>query len=264
MSDSATGLVAFPLSFSKKTADGVAVSPEHISRSDFLKFYEQASKFVYGSDANAPHSLPAMEKGSLRLVFSLPAVIASALTADIAAINDGNEDAVSMQERLDVAREWERAALKDDSVLYSIGATESNLRISKATPLKLPPERAAWIRVERFVTGTVENVGGKQKANLHVTVPGEKNLLVIESSKDMLRGFDKVYSEVTLKVSYEYHHRTLEKKNFHLEKIISAKPAYSREERMERVKKIAGEGRKIWADVPDHNAWLRDLRGENG
>ena len=133
----------------------------------------------------------------------------------------------------------EGSAMKDESVAYSIGLPENNLKISKATPLKLPPEQASWIRVERFVTGTVENVGGKQKTNLHITVPGEKNLLVVESSKDMLRGFDKVYSEVTLKISYEYHPRTLEKKNFHLVKIISAKPAFSREERMAKLKKVA-------------------------
>ncbi|MBQ8444801.1 MAG: hypothetical protein IJX22_00245, partial [Opitutales bacterium] len=99
--------------------------------------------------------------------------------------------------------------------------------------------------------------------NLHITVPGEKNLLVVESSKDILRGFDKVYSEVTLKISYEYHHRTLEKKNFHLEQIISTVPAFSREERIAKLKKVAEDGRKIWAYVTDHNAWLRDLRGED-
>ena len=75
----------------------------------------------------------------------------------------------------------------------------------------------------------------------------------------MLRGFDKVYSEVTLKISYEYHLRTLEKKNFHLEQIISTAPAFSGEERMSKLKKVVDDGRKIWADVPDHNAWLRDL-----
>ena len=262
MSDAGTEFVKIPLSFSKKMADGRFVSSEHISRNDFLKFYEQAMKFVYGNDGNAPHGVPAMENGSLRLVFSVSAALANVLAADVAAINAGDEDAVSTQERIDIAREWERAAMKDESVAYSIGSPENNLKISKATPLKLPPERASWIRVERFVTGTVENVGGKQKANLHITVPGEKNLLVVESSKDMLRGFDKVYSEVTLKISYEYHHRTLEKKNFHLEQIISTKPAFSREERMAKLKKVAEDGRKIWADIPDHNAWLRDLRGE--
>ena len=84
-------------------------------------------------------------------------------------------------------------------------------------------------------------------------------MLVVESSKDILRGFDKVYSEVTLKISYEHHPRTLEKKNFHLEQIISTKPAFSREKRMAKLKKVADGGRKIWADVSDHNAWLRDL-----
>lgn len=98
--------------------------------------------------------------------FAVPAALANVLSADVAAINAGDEAAVSTQERIDIAREWERAAMKDDSVVYSIGSPENNLKISKATPLKLPPEQAAWIRVERFVTGTVENVGGKQKANL--------------------------------------------------------------------------------------------------
>ncbi len=262
MSDAGTELVKIPLSFSKKTANGRFMSSEHIGLNDFLNFYEQALKFVYGNDGNAPHRVPAVENGSLRLVFAVPVALANVLAADVAAINAGDEDAVSMQERIDIARKWERAAMKDESVAYSIGSPENNLKISKATPLKLPPERASWIRVERFVTGTVENVGGKQKANLHITVPGEKNLLVVESSKDILRGFDKVYSEVTLKISYEYHHRTLEKKNFHLEQIISTVPAFSREERMAKLKKVAEDGRKIWADVPDHNAWLRDLRGE--
>ena len=263
MPNAGTEFVKIPLSFSKKMADGRFVSSEHIGLNDFLNFYEQALKFVYGNDGNAPHRVPAVETGSLRLVFAVPAALANVLAADVAAINAGDEDAVSTQERIDISRKWERAAMKDESVAYSIGSPENNLKISKATPLKLPPERASWIRVERFVTGTVENVGGKQKANLHITVPGEKNLLVVESSKDILRGFDKVYSEVTLKISYEYHHRTLEKKNFHLEQIISTVPAFSREERMAKLKKVAEDGRKIWADVPDHNAWLRDLRGED-
>lgn len=107
MPNAGTEFVKIPLSFSKKTADGRFVSSEHISRNDFLKFYEQAMKFVYGNDGNAPHGVPAMENGSLRLVFSVSAALANALAADVAAINAGDEDAVSMQERIDIAREWE-------------------------------------------------------------------------------------------------------------------------------------------------------------
>lgn len=32
-------------------------------------------KFVYGNDGNAPHGVPAMENGSLRLVFAVPAAL---------------------------------------------------------------------------------------------------------------------------------------------------------------------------------------------
>lgn len=257
-----TELVEIPLSFSKIMAGGVEVSPERISRADFLKFFEDALKFVYGNDANTLQRIPSIENGSLRLVFALPAVFAQALIADLNALNAGDENAVSTQTRIDIAREWESAAKKDDTIVYSIGPSGNNLRISKDSPLKLPPEKASWIRVERFVTGIVENVGGKKKANLHITVPGEKSSIVVESTREILKGFDKVYNEVTLKISYEYHYRTHKKKNFHLEKIISPKPVFSREDRMAKLNKVAEEGRKVWADVPDHNRWLSALRGE--
>ena len=52
-------------------------------------------KFVYGNDGNAPHGVPAMENGFLRLVFAVPAALANALSADVAEISAGDEDAVS-------------------------------------------------------------------------------------------------------------------------------------------------------------------------
>lgn len=238
------------------------MSKKHLIISEFTNFCDQAARFVYGNDVKQPQAVPEIEDGSVCLVFQVVAAIAASLTADIAAISAGDEARVSVPDRVQIARQWNSVAQRDGTVRYAVGDGENRLLISKETPLKPSISSAAWVRVERYFTGIVEDVGGAQTANIHIRLAGESKSIKIEATRDMLRGFSGIYENVTLKASFDVHLTTGERRNFHLLEIVNTKPKLSAEARRSRLAKLVSSGREAWKTVADHNLWLRELRGE--
>ncbi|GMU21929.1 MAG: hypothetical protein AMXMBFR13_20170 [Phycisphaerae bacterium] len=116
-----------------------------------------------------------------------------------------------------------------------------------------------WVKVEKYLFGTVVDMGGAQKANVHIRLDDSGDVVLIGSNQDYLRDQEenRLYRKVLVRVQADQHYRTGKLRNLRLLSFEDYEPQYS-ERALERFAEV---GRQAWADVPDGPEWLRRLRG---
>ena len=77
---------------------------------------------------------------------------------------------------------------------------------------------STWVSVEKYLTGRVFDIGGKQNPNVHVILSDSGNDLVVQATEQQLGGEreNQLYKEVTLHVQAEQHLRTKALRNIRL------------------------------------------------
>ena len=85
------------------------------------------------------------------------------------------------------------------------------------------------------------------------------NLTEAATLSDYLRDQEenRLYHRQLLRVKAEQHFKTGELRNVRLIEFVRYRPRFDQE----ALDRIAAEGAKAWADVPDAAQWVRELRG---
>lgn len=114
------------------------------------------------------------------------------------------------------------------------------------------------VRVERYVRGEIEDMGGHTKPNAHIRLPDGKALLV-EAAREILRDekINRLYKPAMVRVTAEYNVMTREYRNARLIEFVE------HESRLDEgvLERVIQRGAKAWRDVPDAGAWVDSLRG---
>ncbi len=115
-----------------------------------------------------------------------------------------------------------------------------------------------WVRVERYVKGEVEDMGGHKRVNAHIRLPDGKSLLV-EADRQLLRDekVNRLYKPAMVRISAEYNVATREYRNARLLEFVEHDVRID-ERALDRLKQ---RGAQAWADVPDAGDWVDRLRG---
>ena len=116
-----------------------------------------------------------------------------------------------------------------------------------------------WVKVEKYLFGTVVDMGGAQKANVHVRLDDSGELVCIGSNQGYLKEQEenRLYHKVLVRVEAEQHYRTGQLRNLRLLSFEDYSPQYDED----ALESFAEASRRAWADVPDAAEWLRRLRG---
>ena len=116
-----------------------------------------------------------------------------------------------------------------------------------------------WVTVEKYLFGIIENMGGAQKANVHLRLRDTGQTVIVNTSQDFIRDEtqNRVYRDALLRVRAEQHFRTGQLRNVHLIAFEDYEPTYDEE----ALGRFTEQGAKAWRDVPDAVAWVREQRG---
>jgi hypothetical protein len=117
-------------------------------------------------------------------------------------------------------------------------------------------EPVPWVAVEKYLFGSVEELGGTSTPNVHLRVPGSDKLIVVDSNREFLEGRGVIFKNVLLRVRAKENVKTGELKDLTLLEFVDYDPKYD-EAALDR---FAEAGKAAWADIPDAEEWLRDLR----
>lgn len=243
--------------------DGVEVTPKTIGFARFNRFNKEVEDFIKGGarDVQLDDVNVNVEKGSYGLRLVLPLALAQLVQPDIQRMETSMDLDGMNPARQTIVKSWQRQARKRPDLKISIESTNSQftpVTISSKTDYHRRSEDL-WVETEKYLTGFVQDMGGKTSANVHLQVHGLTKTLVLTSSEEYLRAQKEnmLYHEVQVRVLAEQNIRTRELKNARLIEFSGKPPSYNEDELNQVIKK----GTQAWADVKNITDWVAEQRG---
>lgn len=242
-------LTEVSLSLRGKVSSGEDITPERFPLGAVV---EQLAllQAVFGDDAQDI----SMVEGSLKVIaLVLPASLGF---STLSYLQQGQLDklpnkvarVVQKMDKLTVAHGYEFNLALPDKPHYLV--------LNKEAAMKKLAQKNTFIPMTGIVEGEITDAGGLSEPNIHLKT-ADKHRVVIAATKEQLRSIHEnlLYQHKRVKVHYAYNVNTGEKKDFKLIEILSYQGV-----NMDALKSLQAQGAQIWKDVPDSEAWVRELR----
>jgi len=243
-------------------ANGVELTPDTIGLSRFNEFNQQVADFIAGSAHLKLDDVHiSVGHGSYKLVVKLTAAVLALVKPDIANLQRQDALADMDPKRAEIIMKWQTRAKSKPGLRYAIRPEGMHLRpieLSDNTDYRIG-DVVPWVKVEKYLFGTVMDMGGAARANVHIRLDENNEVVVVGSDHDYLRDqkVNHLYRKVLVRVEAEQHQRTGQLRKLRLLAFQDYNSQYD-EAALDR---FAETGRHAWADVPDAGKWLHRLRG---
>ena len=256
--------------FLRDKVNGVEITPDTIDLVRFNEFNQQVATFIAGSQGLKLDQVQArVGEGSYKLTATLPRkltailqpLVVAALVQDLQTLQRQDSLGEIDPRRAEVVAKWQSRSKGSPDLRYEIrpdGLAAQAIELSTATDYRTG-ETVPWVKVERYLFGTVVDMGGVQKANVHIRLDDSGQVVIVGTNQGYLKDQqgNRLYHKVLVRVEADQHIRTRQLRNLRLLSFEDYEPRYD-EEALDR---FAEEGRRAWADVPDAAGWVRQLRG---
>ena len=240
--------------------EGVEITPSTIGLSRFNEFNQQVEAFIAGSERLKPEEVQVViAEGSYKLTALLSAGLLAGLEPDLRALQRQDSLGEIDEKRAEVVAKWQARSKSRQELSFAIRPLGGPLRpveLSMATDYRVG-EIVPWVKVEKYLFGTVMDMGGAKTANVHLRLEDTGQIVRVGSNQGTLKGNDRLYHKALLRVEAEQHFRSGQLRNVRLIAFEDYEPAYD-EAALDRFAEVGGVA---WADVPDAAEWVRQLRG---
>jgi hypothetical protein len=242
--------------------EGQEITPHTIGLSQFNEFNLQVEQFISGSQKiKLDHVHVEIAESSYLLRVILPVVVMSSLEPDLRLL--AREDVLGEVDlkRAEVLAKWQARAKNDPDLDYQIRPHRQDLprvHISRQTDYRVG-QVVPWVMVEKYLFGEITDMGGAQKANIHLKLHRTGKTVLVGAAQGYLRDLteNRLYHKALLHVRAEQHYKTGDLRNIQLISFVDYQPNYD-EAALDR---FAVKGATAWADVPDAAKWVREVRG---
>jgi hypothetical protein len=241
--------------------DDVEVSPSRVPLSLLGEFQSDVAEFVRGSkkDVKTNDVFVSIEPGSVKFVTS-GLIALTALWSDVSTIERTKSISFIDKARAEVIQRWQVRAEKYPNRTYTLSDASGNLLIKVNSETNFHVDTDIWINVERYMLGTITDMGGINKPNIHFVLNSGMPLVVAtDKSKIAKEDRNWIYREALLHVKAEENLSTGELRKVTLLNFEEYDPQYNDADFLAMTLK----GEKAWADVPDASAWVDEIRGNN-
>ncbi|WP_394753545.1 hypothetical protein [Crenothrix sp.] len=237
----------------------VEVSPSHVSLALLGEFQKDVSEFLKGSNRDVDPSkvVISIENGSLAFV-ATGLLAATTLWSDLAHLK--SEDSLNLidSKRASIVERWQASAQKNPHRRYFIADPSTKISFAVDSTSNFRKTEDAWVHVEKYLHGTVVDMGGSTRVNVHLKIETGATL-TIDSTQDLLAQGEqnRLYRSALLHVTAEENLLTGELRHLRLLAFENHQPSYDDYEFNQMVER----GTQAWANVPDTTSWLEMIRG---
>jgi hypothetical protein len=241
--------------------NGVSVEPKHVPLYLLGQFQDEVQEFLKGStkDVDPKQVIVSIEGGSLTIV-ATGLLAATSLWADVDHLQNPSALGLLDPKRAAVIEVWQAEARKNPHRSYALADSNKTLkaRVDASSDFRNQIE-AVWMPVEKFLQGTVVDMGGSTRANIHLRLDNGKTLIVA-STQELIASEEKnrLYRPALLHVRAEENLKTSELRNLNLLAFDASQPHWDETE----FAKLVQKGTRAWADMPEN--WLEELRSGHG
>jgi hypothetical protein len=200
-----------------------------------------------------------IEPGSFQMVASGLLAVAS-LWSDIAHLKDSQALAAIDDRRAKVIERWQQRAIEHPNRAYFLSNKEARISISVNSSSSFHLEKNTWACVEKYLLGTITDMGGATRPNVHLLMESGATVMV-SSSKNQLAQDEKnrLYKQALLRVSAEENLISGQLRNITLISFEKYNPLFDEAE----FQKMTEQGSQAWKDIDDPASWIDELRGNN-
>lgn len=244
----------------KDIIDNVDLSPSHIPLSLLGEFQRDVSDFLKGStsEVNPAKVLVSIEAGSLALI-ALGLLAATTLWRDLSRIHALEPLDSIDPKRAKVLLRWQDMSQQNPNRQYFVADESKRVLFTINSDSNLKFTNNIWVHVEKYIHGTVYDIGGRNKANVHLQLEDGTTLPPIASTQEYLKeyGQNRLYQPTLVHLIAEENLLTHELRNLTLLGFESYQPIYDEDE----FNRMVERGTKAWAGIENPTAWLETLRG---
>jgi len=242
------------------------LSPESIPFARLNLFNQQVETFLAGHsrDYQSDELKVKIENGSYKLLVWLPATLLPNLQQDLTALQSGASlDAIDSK-RATILNQWQETSITEPNTSFEITPAWSPaaepIRIDHDSSFTLPEDKTLWFETEKYIKGEILEAGGSTRTNLHLKVEEQSRSITIGASKSSLKGqpLGRLYEEQVIRIKAEENYRTGELRNLEFIEFVDYQPAFDSDE----LDALIEQASPKWADVPDTNAWLDQIRND--
>lgn len=241
---------------------GYAVAPGRVPLSVLKSFTADVTEFLRGDSGGLElaNIEVAVVKGSLGLR-TVPLADAP-LWADLRTLTQTDLLDTLNPRRRKVVERWQAHAKSARGLRVEISSPglAHAVIISVASDFRAD-DADQWVRVERYVRGEIEDLGGSVKPNAHIRLPDGK-LLTVDTDRALLREdkLNRLYKPAMVRIRAEYNVVSGEYRQARLLEFVEQDNRFDERE----FNKFTDRGGKAWKDVADASAWVEALRGQDG
>ena len=244
----------------RDTSRGYAVSPRRVPLATLREFAKDVDDFFKGDDGEIPTSQLEVRilEGSL-VIEPIDAFVAPRFFHDLAGLAQSQIIDLLDKKRRDVVDKWQRRARSSRGISYVIQSRSlpSAVIISAETDFRLD-DADNWVRVERYLNGEIEDLGGANKSNAHLRLPNGE-LIRVQAEKNILRDekINRLYKSTMIRFRAEFNIVTHEYRNAVLVEFVDYAPKFDEV----AFQRLTERGRTAWQDVGDAADWVDSVRG---
>jgi hypothetical protein len=238
---------------------GYEITPDRVPMAVLKTFTQDVDVFLRGegSELDTSELQVSVFKGSLG-VLTAP-IGQTALLQDLRHLSSTDLlDGIDAKRR-EVVERWQRLAKGTRKAIFKISAPflAAPITISAQTDFRAD-DADQWVKVERYLQGEVQQIGGATKVNAHIRLP-DNTLLPVESEREVFRNdkVNRLYKLSMVRITAEYNVVTRKYRNARLLSFEEHQDALDESQ----LQRLIDRGTKAWKDTPKASEWVEALRG---
>jgi hypothetical protein len=238
---------------------GYEATPDRVRLAALADFTRDVELFLRGKSREVDSTAldVAVRSGSIAVV-TQPIAGAPTLFRDLRALLESELlDALDVKRR-EVIERWQKLARADRTISFRLTAPALSRPVNITADTDFRADDAdQWVRVERYVRGEIQDLGGATKPNAHVRLPDGSNLTV-GTERNVLRddSVNRLYKPAMLRIQAQYNVLTRELRDARLVEFVQYAPSFDEGE----LERLHRRGAQAWKDVGDASDWVDDLR----
>lgn len=244
----------------RDSSRGYAITPRRVPLATLREFAKDVDDFFRGDDGEI--STNQLEVGILEgslIIAPTGLFVAPRFFHDLAGLAASQVIDLLDRKRREVVDRWQKRARASRGVSYVIQSHTlgSAVVISAETDFRLD-DADNWVRVERYMNGEIEDLGGASKSNAHLRLPNGKLIRAL-TERSMLRDdkVNRLYKSTMIRFRAEFNIVTHEYRNAVLIEFVDYAPKFDEA----AFQRLTERGRAAWHDVSDAADWVDGVRG---